>query len=189
LVRNVGIVVFDDVEELDFTGPLEVFGSAAKLDHDSFRVFTVGVGKKNVKGVNGLQAVADYTLDTCPRVDILVVPGGRGTRRLMHDSGLLRFVQEASKTGELVTSVCTGALILASAGLLEGKKATTHHSALEELAKFPKVEVVKRRYVRQGKVITAAGISAGIDMALFVVRSLHGPGLARDAQADMEYHT
>ena len=184
---SVGILVFDGVEELDFAGPLEVFGTAAKLDPKSFTVLTIGVRGREAKGTNGLVVEADRTLEGSPRTDILVVPGGRGTRREMHNPELLRFVRDAAESCDLVASVCTGALILASAGLLDGKKATTHAAALLELRAFPKVKVEHRRYLQQGNIITSAGISAGIDMALFVVGKLCGESLRLATAREMEY--
>ncbi|MGP8124861.1 MAG: DJ-1/PfpI family protein [Nitrososphaerales archaeon] len=187
MVRNVGIVVFDGVEELDFVGPLEVFGSAGRLHPTSFNVFTVGVSGEQVKCTNGLQVVADYTLKNCPKVDVLVIPGGRGARREMHNPELLEFVKKASRGADLVASVCTGAMVLASAGLLKGKKATTHWSSLEQLRKFPGVSVQHRRYIRQGNIITSAGISAGIDMALYVVAQFQGDAFKKKTARRMEY--
>lgn len=187
MARKVGILVFDGVEELDFAGPLEVFGSAAKIDPESFQVFTVGVRGRTAKAINGLSVTADYSLEDCPRLDILVVPGGRGTRTEMKNPVLLSFIRGASEKCELVASVCTGSLVLAAAGLLDGKRATTHRAALNELRAFPKVHVEHRRYIRQGRVITSAGISAGIDMALYLVGQLRGERLRRLTAEAMEY--
>lgn len=187
MVRTVGLVVFDGVEELDFVGPLEVFGSAFKIDPDSFRPITVSAGKKTVQAINGLKVAADYSLATCPTLDILLVPGGRGTRREMHNRDLLRFIKARSQVCELVASVCTGALVLASAGLLDGTRATTHASALDELRAFPKVRVEHRRFIMQGRTITSGGISAGIDMALYLVGRLGGNGLRSAVVKSMEY--
>jgi len=187
VVRNVGIVVFDGAEELDFVGPFEVFGSASRLDPTSFNVFTVGVTHEPVRCASGLRVVADYTLENCPKIDVLVIPGGAGVRTEMHNPNLLGFVEKASRQADLVTSVCTGALVLASAGLLKGRRATTHWGSLDQLKEFPGVTVQHRRYIRQGNIITAAGISAGIDMALYVVSQFHGNAFKKKTARRMEY--
>ena len=182
------ILVFDDVEELDFVGPLEVFGVAGRLYPNTIGAVTCGTSAGSIKAHNGLTVTSDYTFQTLPRFEILVVPGGRGALREMKNSATLDFVKEASKNCDLVTSVCTGALVLAAAGLLEKKKATTHWAALEELKQFPDITVEDRvRYVHDGKVITSAGISAGIDMALYVVELLLGSHERRQVANRMEY--
>ncbi len=185
--RTVGILIFDEVEELDFVGPFEVFGMAEKIRAGSFRPLTIGVDRGAVKGVNGLVVMPDHEIDTAPPLDILVVPGGRGTRREMANPKVLKFVSRAFDECELVTSVCTGALVLASAGLLDGKEATTHWAALGELRQFDKVRVRHARHIRQGKVITSAGVSSGINMALYVVGLLHGPKLKMETAKQIEF--
>jgi transcriptional regulator GlxA family with amidase domain len=189
LTRNVGILVFDDVEELDFVGPFEVFAVAADIRPGSFKVFTVAVDRKEVRAFNGLRIKADYTLEEHPMIDVLVVPGGNGTRREMSNPKVLDFLNRVNGKCELMTSVCTGALMLASAGLLDGRKATTHWGALAELKKFKKVTVEHRRYVKQGKFITSAGISSGINMALYVVGLLVGAKLQTQTAKQIEFKT
>jgi transcriptional regulator GlxA family with amidase domain len=186
-MRNVGILVFNEVEELDFTGPLEVFGAAGRLKENSFRPFTIASSSRTVRGRYGLRISPEYTFRSCPHLDLLVVPGGRGSRREMRKIQTLEFVRRRAASCELVTSVCTGALILAAAGLLDNKKATTHWAALDELRAFPSVKVQHARYLRQGKVITSGGVSAGIDMALYVVGRLHGRGFQRKVARQIEY--
>ena len=182
-----GILVFDGAEELDFVGPFEVFGMAAKLQPGTFNVFTVGVDRKEVKAFNGLRINAEHKIDECPTIDILVIPGGRGARREMSNPRVLKFLNRAYRSSELITSVCTGALILASAGLLDGRKATTHWGAIGELRKFKKVTVEHRKYVKQGKIITSAGVSSGINMALYVVGLLYGPQLKTQTAKEIEF--
>jgi transcriptional regulator GlxA family with amidase domain len=186
--KQVGILVFDEVEELDFTGPLEVFGVASRIKSNTFDIFTVGRNRKEIRGRNKLVIKPDFSFMNCPKIDVLVVPGGKGARVEMERKDTLEFMRKTAKNCELVTSVCTGALILAGAGLLAGKKATTHWASLDELRAFEGVSVQHRRYIRQGNLITAAGISAGIDMALFVVGRLFGPALRRDTMKHMEYY-
>jgi len=187
LTRNVGILVFDGVEELDFVGPLEVFGVAGMLGKDAFKVSTIGVKGRPIEAINGLRVTPDFDLDGPPNVDILVVPGGNGTRKLMTDKRVLGFIRGSAARCELVTSVYTGALVLAAARLLDGKRATTHWSALDELREFSEVVVEHRRFIKQGKIITSAGISAGIDMSLHIVGLLCGAKLKRDTAKEMEY--
>lgn len=179
--------MFDDAEELDVVGPLEVFGVAGRLRPGSFDPYTLGKKGDAVKFRYGLSVIPDKSLAQRPAFEILVVPGGKGAREIMKDRASLDFVREAAKDCELVASVCTGALVLASAGLLRGKRATTHWSALEELAEFDGVRVEHKRYIRQGNIITSAGISAGIDMALAVVGSYEGSTLKREVARRMEY--
>jgi transcriptional regulator GlxA family with amidase domain len=186
-MKNLGIVVFDLVEDLDFVGPLEVFGTTSHLRPDSLRPFTVQREGREVKTVNGLKVIPDYSFLDCPKLNFLLVPGGIGTRTEMKDAVTLEFVKQAANSCELVLSVCTGALILASAGLLNGKRATTHWAAFDELRAFPQVTVEHLRYVRDGKIITSAGVSAGIDMALYVTKELYGAKLCEDVANDIEY--
>jgi transcriptional regulator GlxA family with amidase domain len=186
-MRNVGILVFNKVEELDFTGPLEVFGAAGRLKENSFRPFTIASSRRTVRGRYGLRIIPEYAFRGCPHLDLLVVPGGRGSRREMRNVQTLQFVKRRAASCELVTSVCTGALILAAAGLLDNKRATTHWAALDELRAFPRVRVQHARYLRQGKVITSGGVSAGIDMALYVLGLLYGKGFQKNVARQVEY--
>ena len=170
--RSVGILVFEDVEVLDFCGPFEVFSVAGRqIAPGSFSVFTVA----NVPGAmlarNGLSVNPEYTLADAPPIDLLLIPGGQGTRPLMHDAPLIEWIGQRAAAAELVLSVCTGALLLAKAGLLDGLAATTHHGALELLRSRARTPTVRDdvRYVDNGRVITSAGVAAGIDMSFHVV--------------------
>jgi len=189
--RKVAILLFDDVEVLDFAGPFEVFAVADELHgHDCFEVFTVAAdGAETVRARNGLSVTADYRLGEAPTPQLLVVPGGQGTRALLEVPPFLQWLWETAHRCERVLSVCTGALLLARAGLLEGLTATTHHSALDLLADLaPRTGVVHgRRFVDNGRVVTAAGISAGIDMSLHVVGQLLGREAAVRTAEYMEY--
>ena len=187
---NVAILLFDDVEVLDFAGPFEVFSVTDELrGYDTFNVFTVADSPATVRARNGLKVVPHHTSESCPAPGVLVVPGGAGTRKLLAKPMLLEWVRNRSKHAAITMSVCTGALVLAKAGLLEGLRATTHHecfSLLRELA--PRTEVVEtERFVDNGRILTAAGISAGIDCALHVVERLLGPDAASRTSRYMEY--
>ncbi len=186
-MKYVAILLFDGAEELDFAGPLEVFGVASRLKPDTMHAFTVGAPDGEVQCVNGLIVRPQHSFQSCPNFDILVVPGGQGSRREMKNADTLAFVRKAATSCELVASVCTGALILASAGLLDGKRATTHWAALDELKHFPRVIVDHQRFIHEGKIVTSGGISAGIDMALHLVGLFFGAGVAAEVSHRMEY--
>lgn len=183
---NIAFILFPDFEELDFAGPWEVFGMASKYVAKDWRPYTVAA-EPVVRGFLGMRVQVDHTLEDAPAPDLIVVPGGLGTRAGMKDERLLAFIRESAATSKLVTSVCTGALLLHAAGLLEGRRATTHWGARKELADLGGVRLEDARYVRDGNVITAAGVSAGIDMALYVVGQLTSPGEAKRVQKAMEY--
>lgn len=189
-LRNVAIFIFDNVEVLDFCGPFEVFsvtGESSGQRH--FNVYTVAEKPGPIRAINGLSVNPDYTLDTCPRPDILLIPGGVGTRPVMRNPDILNWINRHAPDVEHVLSVCTGALVLATAGLLEGKAATTHHTAFDLLQSVAPTTAVDRsaRYVDNGVVITSAGIAAGIDMSLYVVAKLLGEAEARETAVYMEY--
>ena len=180
--RNVAILIFDEVEILDFCGPYEVFGVTGKRNgSDPFNVYTVAKERRPIIARNQLSVNPQYTLLDCPRSHILLVPGGFGTRREMHNSALIDWIKERSQQAELLLSVCTGALLLAKAGLLEGLTATTHHGAIDLLKQVAPNTQVKpdKRFVDNGSIILSAGISAGIDMSLYVVAKLLGEQQAR----------
>jgi transcriptional regulator GlxA family with amidase domain len=188
--KNVAILVFDDVEVLDFAGPFEVFAVADELHgHTVFHTCTLALQPGTVRARNGLKLVPDYTLENCPPPHVLVVPGGAGTRPLLHMPALLEWIRTKARSAEVVLSVCTGALVLARAGLLDGLEATTHHECLAELRQCgPAVRVRDDvRFTDNGKVLTSAGISAGIDCALHVVARLLGEANADATARYMEY--
>ncbi len=193
--KRLGIVVFDEIEVLDFCGPFEVF-SVTRLNEERrreepspFDVLLISQFNRTVTTTGGMKVVADVIFENCPSLDILVVPGGWGTRSEMHNETMLSFVRTHAENVETLASVCTGALILGNAGLLDGLKATTHWRSLQMMQElFPKVTVdFESHVVQQGKVITSAGISAGIDMALHVVANYFGENIARLAARHMEY--
>lgn len=184
---RVGILVFDDVEEMDFAGPYEVFGVAASFTA-KLEVTTVSKDGKAVRAKHGLRVQPDYSFSNCKPLDLLTVPGGRGARtKVMHDKESLDFIRAQSSKAH-IASVCTGALVLAAAGLLDGHRATTHHEYWEALGKYPKVKVATGvRFVREDSVSTSAGITAGIDLSLEIVREKFGQDIVNAVVDEMEY--
>ena len=184
--RKVGILVFPEVEVLDFCGPFEVF-SVTRLDEDRrrqdpspYEVVIIAENPNAVVATGGLKVVPDHSLEDCPPLDVLVVPGGWGTRREMNNDRLIEWLRERARQVTTLTSVCTGSLLLGKAGLLDGKRATTHWRVLEEMRGwFPAVNVIDDQHVvEEGDLLTSARISAGIDMALRVVARHHGDAVA-----------
>ena len=189
-LRRVGILVFDDVEVLDFAGPFEVFAVEAELaGQQHFKTVLVAKEDRVFTAVNGLRVLPNETFAHGHRYDLLVVPGGFGTRALVHDAGVVAWVQAQAAQAEIVMSVCSGALVLATAGLLQGRRATTHHEVMDELAAVsPDITVVRdQRFMDEGAVMTCGGISAGIDGSLHLVRRLLGDATAERTAAYMEY--
>lgn len=192
---TIGIVVFDEIEVLDFCGPFEVF-SVVRLDEtrrreepSPFEVKLVGETGQTITTSGGMRVVPDYSFADCPLLDILCVPGGWGTRRELANPVMLEWLRSQAHQVELLTSVCTGAMLLGFAGLLEGRRATTHWRSLDWMAEsFPQTTVLHDQHVvEDGNLITSAGISAGIDMALKVVARYHGEVIARATAKQMEY--
>ena len=190
-MRNVAVVIFNDVEVLDFCGPFEVFSVAGGHGQDGvFQVYTVAEIKRPICTRGGLSVNPAYTLEDCPAADIVVVPGGRGARREKDNPILLQWIRRMSDSAEIILSVCSGSLVLASAGLLEGLAATTHRNTMEllhELAPHSRI-CPDQRLVDNGRVITSAGIAAGIDAALHIVARLLGQAKAEATAWHMEYN-
>lgn len=187
---RVAILLFDEVEVLDFAGPFEVFSVARTEGGDlAFEVVTVALRPGPVVARNGLTILPACTPDGLGAIDILVVPGGFGTRRELHNGAMLDFLRTASASAGLTLSVCTGALMLGAAGLLEGKGATTHWAAMDELSALTCGAELhpEARVVDNGPLVTAAGVSAGIDAALHVVARVHGEATARTTARYMQY--
>ncbi len=196
-IRNVGILIFDNVEVLDFAGPFEVFsrtrlvpGPESRRSDDSapFQVFTVARSKAPVTATGGLVVVPHYGFDDAPRIDLLVVPGGFGTRPLLQDEETLSWIRQVAAQAQKVTSVCTGALLLGKAGLLANRRATTHWAALDLFESLGTGAIVERtpRVVDDG-IITSAGVASGIDMAFYVVETLCGRDVADETARYIEY--
>ncbi|MBM4125165.1 MAG: DJ-1/PfpI family protein [Nitrospira sp.] len=193
--HRVGVLLFPDAEVLDFCGPYEVF-SVTRLDEarrrmepSPFEVCLVAEQESPVTATGGMRIVPDYSLAQCPPLDILVVPGGWGTRKEVSNERLIAWIAERGKQVKTLASVCTGALLLGQAGLLDGRRATTHRQAIEWLREsVPTVTVEDHlRVVEDGPVVTSAGISAGIDLALRLVARYHGDAVARATARHMEY--
>ena len=186
--RTVGILIFDDVEVLDFCGPFEVFSVTGMDDEKPFRVFTLAASSP-VTAKNGLSVNPTYSLEDAPRMDILLVPGGWGTRRLLDNEEILHWIRKQHCETELTVSVCTGSLLLAKAGLLDEVEATTHHAAFDLFQRVaPRTKLREDlRVVDNGRIITSGGISAGIDMAFHVVARLLGDDVASETARYMEY--
>ena len=186
MTRTVGIVLFPNVEELDFVGPLEALGGMARIS-PGWRVVTIAESSP-VECTHGLKVNVDHTFADAPPLDVLLVPGGIGTRQEVENPRMIDFVRKAGSAAAFVTSVCTGAFILHRAGFLSGRRATTHWGAIGQLRELGDVEVVEERFVQDGNVITAAGVSAGIDMALYLASLLTDPQTARNVQKLLEYY-
>ena len=181
----VAIPIFDGITALDAIGPYEVLSRLPRT-----RVYFVATRPDMIRTENGMLALhADATLSALARPDVIVFPGGFGTRKLMHDEQVLDWLRGAHEASQWTTSVCTGALVLAAAGILDGLEATTHWMLLDKLGKIGShpPTPVSRRVVEQGKVITAAGVSSGIDMALTLAARIAGDEMARAIQLGIEY--
>jgi transcriptional regulator GlxA family with amidase domain len=193
--KSVGIVLFEDIEVLDFCGPFEVF-CAVRLNEEQrrkepspFEVWLVAEYPEPVTTTGNMQVIPHYTFENCPPLHILVVPGGWGTRKELNNPTMLEWLRARAAEVETLTSVCTGSMLLGSAGLLNGRRATTHWRSLDWMRDaFPEVTVeFQKHVVEDGPVVTSAGISAGIDMALKVVARYFGENIARATARHMEY--
>ena len=181
----IGILVFQDAEELDFVGPLEVFGMAAEFGQLS-RTVVIGESLEAVRCANGLRVLPDCTIEDAPALDLLIVPGGRGARLHARNSPeILRFVRQQKG---VVASVCTGAMVLASAGVLDGLDATTHYSRFDMLREYERVNVREGvRFVMHDRIATSAGVTAGIDLALALAARLFGEVVAQQIAENLEW--
>ncbi|MFB5576119.1 DJ-1/PfpI family protein [Bacillus cereus] len=187
---SVGIFLFNEVEVLDFAGPFEVFSITKVHEEKPFTVYTVSQNGEMITARNELKVKPDYSIEDLPPVDILIIPGGKGARENeVKNDIIINWVRQQMKEVKLMTSVCTGALLLAKAGLLEGLKATTHWASIQTFKKdFPNVEVMENvKFVDEGHIITSAGISAGINMSFHIVKNLLGVEIAEETAKSMEY--
>jgi transcriptional regulator GlxA family with amidase domain len=194
MTSTIGILVFDDAEELDFVGPWEVFTMVGEVaaragKERPHKVILVAEKLEPVRCAKGMRVLPDVTTANCPPLGVLLVPGGQGTRREVKNEALLAWIAKTAAGCQWITSVCTGALLLAAAGPAKGKRVTTHWGFVEALrARGEAAQVLENiRYVRDGNVVTAAGVSAGIDMALWLTGQMYGAGVARGVQRAMEY--
>jgi transcriptional regulator GlxA family with amidase domain len=185
---KIGILVFPAVEELDFIGPWEMFGMWGLIG-TSVRTHLVGQTTEPLRCAKGLTVVPEFSFEDCPPLDVLLVPGGQGTREQVDNPALMTFIKhQVEQHAHSVMSVCTGAFILHRAGLLLGRRATTHWASLNRLRAAGDVRVVEERWVVDGPVWTAAGVSAGIDMALAYIEHSSGPITAAKVQMAAEYY-
>lgn len=190
MTTTIAIALFPGVEELDFAGPWEVLGAWERLaPEDGAHVFTAAASAEPVECAKGLRVVPDHTWETAPPIDVLVYPGGPGTRPQIGDESIRSFVRDVAQRGALMTSVCTGALVYADAGLLDGRPATTHWASLDELGRLGRGIEVRPddRWVDTGDVITASGVSAGIDMSLYLIKRLSSEQRARQLRRYIQY--
>jgi transcriptional regulator GlxA family with amidase domain len=189
-MTRIGIALFDGAEELDWAGPWEVLAAwAQQWPDDGVEVFTLAQRDGEITCAKGLRVLPDRTWETAGKLDVLVYPGGRGTRRELKDDAVLAWLRGTKTSGALMTSVCTGALVYAAAGFLTDRPATTYWNQLDLLEELePSVELrPDDRFVDSGDVITAAGVSAGIDMALHLVARLHSKERAREVRRYIQY--
>ncbi|HXV72484.1 MAG TPA: DJ-1/PfpI family protein [Acidimicrobiia bacterium] len=187
---RIALICFDDMEELDLVGPWEVLRMwQLQYPDDGVDVFTASLDGETVTCAKGMKIVTDMAVTAVDDVDVLLMPGGRGTRSLIAREPVLDLVRLRSKAGTLMTSVCTGSLVYAAAGILADRPATTHWSALDLLARLdPTIDLrPDDRWVDSGEVVTASGVSAGIDMALHLIKRLHSEERARLVKKDIQY--
>lgn len=185
--RTLGILLFPEVEELDFAGPWELFG-LWRAHGDGPRCITIGPDEEPVRARHGLRVCPDVSMEEAPSLSYLLVPGGPGAGSAAQDLQTQQFIANQAENADALLSVCTGVRLLHAAGLLAGRSVTTHHTALDDVRGWDDVTAVDdKRYVRDGALWTAAGISAGLDMALAFVAAEAGPGVAKRVQRDAEY--
>lgn len=189
---KVGILLFEDVEVLDFAGPFEVFSVTSYSEDEEIKPFEVRTVSETgglINAKNGLKVQPDFSFEDAPLFDIVIIPGGQGTRTEISNEKVIQWIKEQSEKVQITASVCTGALLLAKAGLLSAKRATTHWGSYDWMERdFPDVKVERNvKYVDEGTVITSAGISAGINMSFHLVNKLLGADIAKTTAKRMEY--
>ncbi|MCM6771903.1 DJ-1/PfpI family protein [Nocardia sp. CDC159] len=183
-----GLLIFDDVEELDFVGPWEVFTSSAAVRDGADSAVLIAERSDPVRCVRGMRVLPDHTLDDHPPLDVLLVPGGKGVKRELGNSATLEWIARTAAAAEWITSVCTGVQLLCEAGPARGHRVATHHMFEESVRARGDVTLVSdARYVIEGNLATSQGVSAGIDMALWLVGQLHGRDHAREVMRYMQY--
>jgi len=189
-MKNIGILLFNDIELLDFAGPYEVFSVSNELnDYTLCKTFTVEEHGKAIRSVNGLKVIPDYSFSDCPGIDVLIIPGGAGTKQLLNNESVLNWIIQRSELSEITFSVCSGSRLLGKAGLLDNREYITHHEVIEDMASIaPTAKVSKnKRFVDNGKILTSAGISAGIDLSLYIVGKIFGKPAMEKTGKYMEY--
>ena len=189
--RNVGILIFDSAEVLDFAGPFEVFSVTSQLnDHKLFDVFTVGEKLEPITAVNGLSVNPKYDYSNCPQVDILIISGGSGTRKQVENNETLNWIRQIHKKTEFTLSICSGSRLLGVLGLLDNQPYCTHHEVYNDMKAIVPTGIPQKdkRYVNFEKTYTSGGISAGIDLSFAIVAKLHEKKIAEKTAAYMEYN-
>jgi len=187
---HVGIFLFNEVELLDFAGPFEVFTVTAELSDDQlFKVFTITEDGKQISTVNGLRVVPDYGFANHLPIDLLIVPGGAGTKNEMTKASVLKWVREQYEISQITMTVCSGTRILGKLGLLDHLEIITHHEVIADMKEISPKAIIKgnARYTDNGKILTSAGISAGIELSLYVVDKLFGKVVADKTAIYIEY--
>jgi transcriptional regulator GlxA family with amidase domain len=188
--RRIGLLLFDGVEELDAVGPWEVLATwTQQHPDDGWSIACLSPGGADVLGAKGLVLGSHHSLEAAPRLDVLIHPGGPGARRLLDDPGHLSWIRAQRATVPLMVSVCSGSLVYAAAGLLAGRRATTHWASLNLLSEIDPTVItdVAARFVDDGDLVTSAGVSAGIDMSLHLVARLAGVERARAVRREIQY--
>jgi transcriptional regulator GlxA family with amidase domain len=189
-MNNVGVFLFNNIELLDFAGPYEVFSVTSELNaHQLFNVFTVSCDGSEIKSVNGLRVVPDFSFANHPPVDILVVPGGVGTKAEITKQEVLEWINVTCRNSQMTMSVCSGARILGVLGFLDHIESTTHHGVVEHLKELAPNTIIRqdKRFTDNGSIMTSGGISAGIDLSLHIVKKLHGEEIVNKTIRYMEY--
>lgn len=187
---NVGILIFDEAEVLDFAGPFEVFAVCSELkNHTLFNVFTIAKTITPIFAVNGFSVNPAYSFSNSPQIDILIIPGGVGTRKQMVDKETLNWIKEHHKTSIYTMSICSGARLLGALGLLDNKAYCTHREVYEDMKEIVPSGIANpdKRFVQSGKIFTSGGISAGIDLSFRIVELLHGRIVTEETAYYMEY--
>lgn len=188
-MKTIGILLFDDVELLDFAGPYEVFSVANELnDFRLFKVFTISETGQAIRSVHGMKVLPDYAISNSPTIDILLIPGGDGTKKVIANSLLMEWILATCQKSEITFSVCSGARVLAKLGLLDNMEFTTHHLVIDDVLSLTSGGRIntEKRFVDNGRLMTSAGISAGIDLALHIVEKLCGPLVKENTRSYME---
>ncbi len=189
--RNVGILIFEEAEVLDFAGPFEVFAVSSELHNNQlFNVFCVGKNSEPISAVNGLSVNPAYNFNNAPKIDILIISGGAGTRKVMKDLDVLEWIEKTHLQTELTLSICSGSRLLGVLGILDNQPYCTHHEVYEHMAEIAPTGKPQndKRFVNSGKTYTSGGISAGIDLSFHIVEKLHGKKVADKTAEYMEYY-
>lgn len=193
-VKTIGILIFDDVEELDFVGPYEVFTMINEISESLGKapfvdVMLISETGQDITGRKGMRVGAHIAMNDVSELDVILIPGGQGSRDVIKNTAVLAWIKDRAVRCEWVTSVCTGAFVLAKAGLTQGRKMTTHWANFDEFKRLGLDGdlMAHMRYVRDGNIVTSAGVSAGIDMSLWLTGQMFSPKLARQVQRAMQY--